>query len=92
MDRVRMCIWFDSGFFSSGRWNQPKPGHPLHFFASLRLGEKRSRIPVTENAIAREIVDAAFRIHTILGPGLLESVYETVLAYELGRWGLRTVR
>jgi GxxExxY protein len=47
---------------------------------------------MTENAIAKEVVDAAFRIHTTLGPGLLESVYDTVLAYELGRRGLRTVR
>jgi GxxExxY protein len=47
---------------------------------------------MTENAIAKEIVDAAFRIHTTLGPGLLESVYDTVLAYELERRGLRTVR
>jgi GxxExxY protein len=46
---------------------------------------------MTENAIATEIVDAAFRIHTTLGPGLLESVYQTVLAYELGRRGLRAV-
>ncbi|HXR16976.1 MAG TPA: GxxExxY protein [Terriglobales bacterium] len=46
---------------------------------------------MTENAIAKEIVDAAFRIHTTLGPGLLESVYQTVLAYELGRRGLRTM-
>ena len=44
---------------------------------------------MTENAIAKEIVDAAFRIHTTLGPGLLESVYQTVLAYELSRRGLR---
>jgi len=47
---------------------------------------------VTENAIAREIVQAAFRIHTKLGPGLLESVYETVLAYELTRRGFRAKR
>ena len=47
---------------------------------------------MTENAIAKEIVDAAFRVHTALGPGLLESVYDTVLAYELDRRGLRTVR
>jgi GxxExxY protein len=47
---------------------------------------------MTENAIAKEIVDAAFRIHTTLGPGLLESVYDTVLAYELGRGGLRIAR
>jgi GxxExxY protein len=47
---------------------------------------------MTENAIAKEIVDAAFRIHTKLGPGLLESVYDAVLAYEIGRRGLRTSR
>jgi GxxExxY protein len=47
---------------------------------------------MTENAIAKEIVDAAFRIHTTLGSGLLESVYDTVLAYELDRRGLRIVR
>ena len=44
---------------------------------------------MTDNAMAKEIVDAAFRIHTTLGPGLLESVYQTDLAYELGRRGLR---
>ncbi len=47
---------------------------------------------MTENEIAREIVDSAYRIHTTLGPGLLESVYDAVLAYELGRRGLRTLR
>lgn len=36
-----------------------------------------------ENEIARQIVDAAYHIHRTLGPGLLESVYETVLAFEL---------
>lgn len=46
---------------------------------------------MTENAIAKQIVDAAFRVHTTLGPGLLESVYQTVLAYELGRRGLRAM-
>ncbi|MGO9586918.1 MAG: GxxExxY protein, partial [Limisphaerales bacterium] len=38
---------------------------------------------MTENEIATQIVDAAFKIHTKLGPGLLESVYEVVLAHEL---------
>lgn len=47
---------------------------------------------MNENAIAREIVDAAFRIHTALGPGLLESVYDAVLALELGHRGLRVTR
>ena len=45
---------------------------------------------MTENDIAKQIVDAAFRIHTTLGPGLLESVYQAVLAYELTQRGLRT--
>ena len=47
---------------------------------------------MTENEIAREIVDAAFKIHTKLGPGLLESVYEAVLAYELKKGGLQVLR
>ena len=38
---------------------------------------------MTENEIARQIVDAAFQVHTRLGPGLLETVYEVVLACEL---------
>ena len=42
-----------------------------------------------ENEISREIVDAAYKIHTGLGAGLLESVYEAVImAYELGKRGL----
>jgi GxxExxY protein len=43
---------------------------------------------MNENEIAKEIVDAAYKVHTVLGPGLLESAYETVLAYELGKRGL----
>ena len=38
---------------------------------------------MTENSVAKEIVDVAYRIHTVLGPGLFESVYEAVLASEL---------
>jgi GxxExxY protein len=41
-----------------------------------------------ENEIARVIVDVAFHIHQRLGPGLFESVYETVMAYELRKRGL----
>jgi GxxExxY protein len=37
--------------------------------------------------VARSVVDAAFRVHQVLGPGLLESVYETCLAHELERRG-----
>jgi GxxExxY protein len=49
-------------------------------------------LAVTENEIAKHIVDAAFRIHTSLGPGLLESVYEAVMAEELTRRGLHAER
>jgi GxxExxY protein len=47
---------------------------------------------VTENEIAKQILDAAFLIHTKLGPGLLESVYEVILAYELQKRGLTAER
>ncbi len=47
---------------------------------------------MTENEIATQIVDAAYKVHTTLGPGLLESVYEAVMAEELARRGLRAVR
>jgi GxxExxY protein len=43
---------------------------------------------LTENEIARQVVDAAFHVHTRLGPGLLESVYQAVLAHELRKRGL----
>jgi GxxExxY protein len=36
-----------------------------------------------ENEIARQILDAAFVVHSKLGPGLIESVYEVTLAHEL---------
>ncbi len=47
---------------------------------------------MSENQIAREVVDAAYKIHTTLGPGLLESVYEQVLSYELTKRGMNHVR
>ncbi len=42
-----------------------------------------------ENEVSGEIVDIAYKIHTQLGSGLLESVYESVMAYELQKRGLR---
>ncbi len=39
--------------------------------------------------VARQIVDAAVVVHRALGPGLLESVYEECLAFELTRRGLK---
>ena len=39
--------------------------------------------------VASEIVDAAFKIHSKLGPGLLESAYKALMVYELTKRGLR---
>ena len=47
---------------------------------------------MTENEVAKVIVDSAYKVHTTLGPGLLESVYEAALAYELGKRGLQAER
>ena len=47
---------------------------------------------MSENEIAKQIVDAAYRVHTTLGPGLLESVYESIMAFELEKRGLRVLR
>jgi GxxExxY protein len=43
---------------------------------------------MTENEIAKVIVDAAYKIHVQTGPGLLESAYEAMLVYELRKRGL----
>ena len=47
---------------------------------------------MTEDEIAKQILDAAFRVHTKLGPGLLESVYEVIMAYELKKRDLTADR
>jgi len=44
---------------------------------------------MTENEIAKIVVDSAYRIHSKLGPGLLESAYQAILAYELRTRGLK---
>ncbi|HYQ58637.1 MAG TPA: GxxExxY protein [Draconibacterium sp.] len=45
-----------------------------------------------ENEIAKIIVNTSYDIHVELGPGLLESVYEEILAYELSSKGLKVER
>jgi GxxExxY protein len=44
---------------------------------------------VTENEIAKLVVDTAYRIHVKLGPGMFESVYQAILMHELRNRGLR---
>ncbi len=47
---------------------------------------------MTENEIASIIIDTCYHMHVELGPGLLESVYEEVLCYELDKLGLQVER
>ena len=47
---------------------------------------------MNENEIGGVVVDAAIAVHREVGPGLLESVYEAVLAHELRDRGLRVER
>ena len=44
---------------------------------------------MTENEISKIILDCAFKVHTVLGPGLLESAYRECLAYEIRKAGLK---
>jgi len=59
--------------------------------ARQKIAPLREKI-MTENEVAKVIVDLANQVHTTLGPGLLESVYEAALAYDLGRRGLQVER
>ena len=43
---------------------------------------------LNENQISKIIVECCYKIHTTLGPGLLESVYLEILTYELNKLGL----
>jgi len=47
---------------------------------------------MNENELSKIIVDCCFKVHKKLGPGLLESVYEEVLFYELNKNNLRCER
>ena len=47
---------------------------------------------MNENELSRLVVNTAFHIHTKLGPGLFESVYEEVMYYELRKLGLKVDR
>jgi len=44
------------------------------------------------NAVAEKVLDCAFALHRLYGPGLLESAYEALLAYELEQLGLKVER
>lgn len=55
--------------------------------------QKKSFAPIPPNVerVGKAVLDAAFKVHTALGPGLLESVYETCTAFETRESGLQVV-
>lgn len=55
------------------------------------MEERKDRV-LSENEIGAILVNTAIAVHRQLGPGLLESVYEVVLAYELTKQGLDVKR
>jgi GxxExxY protein len=46
-------------------------------------------IPPLTDAVARQVVDAAYAVHSALGPALLEGVYEVCLVHELNKRGIK---
>ena len=53
---------------------------------------QRPAIPQETNLTATQIVDAAYKVHSTLGPGLLESIYETCMEHELRKRDLKVNR
>ncbi len=51
-------------------------------------GNSHKLVPPDVELVGRKVLDAAFKVHTGLGPGLLESVYEACMAFELRKSGL----
>ena len=61
-------------------------------FARKNFFHEYKNINMTENELSKVIVDISYKIHTRLGPGLLESVYEAILYHELIKKGLKVER
>lgn len=64
----------------------------INLTTEKELTQRRQDAKMDENEIGKIVVDACVRMHRELGPGLLESVYEVVLAKELEERGLRVKR
>ena len=47
---------------------------------------------MTHDALSKVILDSALRIHSVLGPGLFENVYEVIMAHELRKQHLQVAR
>jgi len=60
--------------------------------AEIKSTSKIKLIPKETEQVSAKVVDAAYKVHKALGPGLLESVYEICLAHELVKNGLNVKR
>lgn len=52
-------------------------------------GKRNEPIPKEVEKLSRPILDSAYTIHSALGPGLLENIYEMTMVHELGKRGLK---
>jgi GxxExxY protein len=59
---------------------------------NLVIVGKTKNIMEALNLISHDIIGAAFKVHSALGPGLLESTYEVCLEYELIKMGYKVER
>jgi GxxExxY protein len=58
----------------------------------MKMKANTKPLPEELNALSRNVLDAAYKVHTTFGPGLLENVYELFLVYELKQRGLTVHR
>jgi len=91
-NRISSCFY---KFMSSDCWDFLIKGSQRHYFSQIFADETQifaetvtySIQKTTENKISYDIRGAAFKVHNTLGPGLLESVYESALSHELLKMG-----
>lgn len=58
----------------------------------LQADEHGAEVPLALNVLTHAVIGAAIEVHSVLGPGLLERMYEEALVHELGRVGLDVQR
>ena len=65
---------------------------PYHFNYPETIDRRANSIVMSKNDLNFEVIGCAMRVHSALGPGLLESTYEACLCYELKQVGLNVLR
>jgi GxxExxY protein len=80
--------WWEIGRISPGEWERPYPPVRSHFFSMIQNNHKVTKSTKAApsfylDQLARSVIGAALVVHRALGPGFLESVYESALTIEL---------